>query len=147
MAEIKTLDQKGIDFLVKEEGLRLSVYRDTVGIPTIAVGNTYYENGERVKMTDPPITKERAIELFKSVLKHYETAVWSVTRDDITQNNFNSLVSLCYNIGVGAFKKSTVVRRVNANPNDPKISAAFQMWKKPLVLLPRRKREVALYFT
>ena len=147
MAEIKTLDQKGIDFLIKEEGIRLSPYRDTVGVSTIGIGNTYYEDGTRVKMTDPPITKERAVELFKSVLNHYETAVWSVTRDDITQNNFNSLVSLCYNIGVGAFKKSTVVKRVNANPNDPRIADAFKMWKKPAVLLPRRKREVALYFT
>ncbi len=144
MPEIKTLDKKGIDFLIKEEGIALHPYLDSVGISTIGIGNTYYENGGRVKMTDSPITKERAIELFKSVLKHY---VWSVTRDDITQNQFSALVSLCYNIGVGGFKGSTLVKRVNKNPNDIKIAEAFKMWKKPTVLLPRRKREVALYFT
>lgn len=148
MDEIKSLDQKGMDFLSKEEGLRLTPYRDSVGIPTIGIGMTYYPHtGKRVTMGDPPLTKEQAISMFYSLVKPYETAVWSVTRDDITQNQFNALCSLCYNIGVHGFKKSTVVRRVNANPNDPKISAVFQMWKKPIVLLPRRKREVALYFT
>lgn len=146
MPEIKYLDKKGIDFLIKEEGLRLKPYLDSVGVPTIGVGNTYYENGQRVKMSDPAMTKERAIELFKSILSHYETAVWSVTRDDITQNQFNALVSLAYNIGVNGFKGSTVVKRVNKNPNDPAISNAFQMWRKPAVLLSRRKRESALYF-
>lgn len=148
MAEIKTLDQEGMNFLAKEEGLRLKPYRDSVGIPTIGIGMTYYpETGKRVTMADPPLTKEQAISMFSRIVKPYETAVWSVTRDDITQNQFSALCSLCYNIGVGAFKKSTVVKRVNNNPNDPKISAAFQMWKKPLVLLGRRKREVALYFS
>ncbi len=145
--EIKSLDQKGIDFLIQEEGLRLKPYLDSVGIPTIGIGNTYYENGKRVTMKDKPITKERAIDLFKSVLKQYETTVWSVTRDDINQNQFNALVSLCYNIGVNGFKGSTVVRRVNKNPSDPKIREAFEMWKKPIALLGRRKREHKLYFS
>ncbi len=148
MPEIKSLDQKGIDFLVKEEGLRLKPYRDSVGIPTTGIGMTYYpDSGKRVTMSDPPLTKEQAVSMFASIVKPYEAAVWSVTRDDITQNNFNALVSLAYNIGVGGFKKSTVVKIVNNNPNDPRIADAFQMWKKPIILLPRRKREVAMYFT
>lgn len=144
------MDATGIDFLVNEEGLILHPYKDSVGIPTIGVGCTYYENGQRVTMSDPPITKERAISLFRNVLKHYETAVWSITRDDITQNMFNALTSLCFNIGVGAFKGSTVLRMVNVNPKDPGITQAFEMWKnaggKP-VLLARRKREAKLYFS
>src|SRR6478752_6072176 len=102
--EIKSLDTIGLDFLVKEEGVVLHPYLDSVGIPTIGVGCTYYEDGTRVKMTDPPITRERAINLFKNVLKNYETTVWSVTRDDISQNQFNALVSICFNIGVTGFK-------------------------------------------
>lgn len=148
--EIKTVSDKGIDFLIKEEGLILHPYRDSVGIPTIGIGNTYWEDGTRVKMTDKPITKERAIQLFRSVLQHYETAVWSITRDDINQNQFDSLVSLCYNIGVGGFKGSTVVKRVNANPSDPSIKGAFEMWSKAggkPILLNRRRREAKLYFS
>jgi lysozyme len=148
--EVKTVSDKGIDFLIKEEGMVLKPYRDSVGIPTIGIGNTYYEDGRRVQMTDKPITKERAISLFKNVLKHYETAVWSVTRDDINQNQFDAMVSLCYNIGVAGFKGSTVVKRVNKDPKDPSIRDAFKMWKnaggKP-ILLKRREREADLYFT
>ena len=64
---------------------------------------------------------------------------------------FNALTSLCFNIGVGAFKGSTVLRLVNVNPKDPGISKAFEMWKKagndPVRLLARRKREATLYFS
>jgi lysozyme len=148
--EIKSISPNGIKFLVKEEGMILHPYLDAVGIPTIGVGCTYYTDGTRVKMTDPPITEEDAILLFRNVLKHYETTVWSSTRDDINQNQFDALVSLCFNIGAGALKSSTVLKRVNKDPSDPLIHDAFLMWKnaggKP-ILLKRRKRESALYFS
>lgn len=149
MCEIKEVSPEGIDFLIEEEGMILKPYRDAVGIPTIGVGCTYYENGAKVKMTDPPISRERAIQLFRNLLRHYETAVWSVIRDDINQNQFDALTSFCFNIGVTGFKGSTVVKRVNKNPKDPTIRQAFLMWKnaggKP-ILLARRKREADLYF-
>lgn len=145
--EIKCLDQKGIDFLIKEEGCILHPYLDSVGVPTIGVGNTYYPDGKRVTMQDPPITKEMAMELFRIIVKQYETTVWSVTRDDINQNQFNALVSICYNIGVNGFKKSTLLKRVNENPKQPSIRDAFLMWNKPKELIKRRKREATLYFS
>lgn len=147
--EIQAVSKAGLDFIAKEEGCILKPYRDSVGIPTIGIGCTYYENGKRVQMTDPPITKERALELFKNLLLTYEKAVWSNTRDDINQNQFDALVSLCFNIGVNGFKGSTVLKRVNLNPADPTIKGAFEMWRnaggKP-ILLGRRQREAALYF-
>jgi GH24 family phage-related lysozyme (muramidase) len=147
--EIKKVSPQGIEFLIKEEGLRLKPYLDSVGVPTIGVGSTYYENGKKVKMTDPPITKDRAIQLFENLLKHYEMGVYGSTRDDINQNQFDALVSLTYNIGVTSFKGSTLLKRVNKNPLDPSIKDAFTMWKnaggKP-VLLNRRLRESQLYF-
>lgn len=150
IAEIKTVSKSGLDFIAKEEGCILKPYKDSVGIPTIGIGCTYWENGQRVKMTDPPITKTRALALFKNVLDTYEKAVWSSTRDDINQNQFDALVSLCYNIGVGAFKGSTVLKRVNLNPNDKSIRQAFEMWRnagnRP-ILLARRQREADLYFS
>ena len=117
-------------------------------MPTIGIGSTYYEDGSKVKMSDKPITKERAEQLFVNVLKHYEMCIYTSTRDDINQNQFDALVSLCFNIGTHAFKKSTVLKRVNANPYDTNIEPAFLMWKnaggKP-ILLNRRKREYQLY--
>jgi lysozyme len=153
MAKITQLDDAGIKFLIEQEGLRLKPYKDSKGIPTIAVGSTFYEDGRSVKMTDPPITKERAMQLFKNVRARFEKAVAESVTSNINQNQFNALVSICYNIGIGqegptpkGFKGSTLLKRVNANPNDPSITEAFKMWRKPPELLPRRIRESNLYF-
>lgn len=139
----------GIDFLGQEEGLVLHPYLDAVGRPTIGYGSTYWEDGTPVQMTDAPITKERAEQLFRVTLKVYEGQVNASIKSVITQNQFDALVSLCYNIGIAGFAGSTVVERVNSNPNDPMIEDAFLMWRyaggKP-ILLGRRKREVGLYF-
>lgn len=150
MTEIKTLDHVGRDFLANEEGIKLAPYLDSVGIPTIGIGCTYYPGGRKVTMKDTPLKNEAdAWALFDAINSNYLLTVYSTTRDDITQNQFNALVSLCYNIGTGAFKRSTVLNLVNKDPYDPKIAAAFEMWKnaggKP-ILLDRRKREARLYF-
>lgn len=143
--EIKQLSPAGIDFLIHNEGLRLKPYIDSVGIPTIGIGNTYYPDGRKVRMSDAPLTLAGAKELFKYVVKTYELAVYSLTRDDITQNQFDALVSFVYNIGVTAFKNSTVLKRINAKAPDKDIESAFMMWRKPADIIGRRKREVALY--
>lgn len=148
--EIRSISQKGIDFIAKEEGCVLHPYKDSVGVWTIGIGSTYWENGQKIKSTDPVISQERAYKLFRDVVKSYETAVHSLTRDDINQNQFDALVSLCYNIGVNGFRKSTLLKKVNANPKDPSITEAFKMWSmagvKP-ILLGRRIREAKLYFS
>jgi len=147
MDEIKTMSENGLKFLMNNEGVVLHPYLDTKGIPTIGVGSTYWENGAKVKMTDPPITEKRAMDLFHHTLKHYELSVYSNTRDDINQNQFDSLVSFCYNIGVNGFKNSTLVKRINAGASEQSITNAFLMWLKPKEITGRRKREVKLYFT
>ena len=155
MKEIRSLDQVGRDHMAFEEGIKLKPYKDDAGIPTIGIGCTYYPDGRRVTMKDKPLASNSAAwELFDAVNDNFLLTVYSTTRDDITQNQFNALLSLCYNIGSGEFKKSTVLRLVNKNPNDPAISAAFYMWrfstvdgvKKP-ILAGRRKRDAQLYFT
>jgi lysozyme len=145
--EIKFMSEKGIDFLINEEGIVLHPYKDSKGIWTIGIGCTYYENGERVKPTDSKISLERAKSLFRIVLSTYERTVWSTTRDDINQNQFDALCSICYNIGVNGFKTSTFLERINNNPNDPSIKDAILMWNKPKEIIGRRKREAALYFS
>jgi lysozyme len=147
MGEIKQMSDNGLKFLMNNEGVVLKPYLDTKGIPTIGVGNTFYEDGSKVKMTDPPITEKRAMELFRWILKQYELAVYSNTRDDINQNQFDALVSFTYNVGVNAFKNSTLLKRINANASQQSITNAFMMWNKPKEIIGRRKREVELYFS
>lgn len=151
MTEIKTLDQRGRDFLAKEEGIILKPYLDSVGIPTIGIGCTFYPGGKRVTMQDKPLKDVQAAwDLFDAVNSNFLFTVYSTTRDDINQNQFNALLSLCYNIGTAGFKGSTVLKLVNKNPNDPKIGDAFRMWNKAggkPILLGRRNREVKMYFS
>lgn len=143
------LSEKGYAFLGNEEGLRLTAYQDIAGVWTIGYGNTYYEDGTKVKQGDK-ITKERAEQLFRLIVKQFEDAVNSTIKRELNANQFDALVSLAYNIGIPGFKGSTVARRVNANPCDPTIRQAFEMWKNAggqPILLKRRKREADLYFS
>lgn len=153
MKEITELSNKGVQFLMQEEGLVKRPYLDSAKIPTIGVGMTFYpDSGRKVKMSDPPLTTEQAIRYFRMMVKQFELGVYSVTRDDINHNQFDALTSLTYNIGTGAkgFKGSTLLKKVNANKEDPSIKTEFEKWKyadgKP-ILLARRKREAILYFT
>lgn len=144
------ISNKGVAFITQEEGIRLKVYLDSVGVATIGCGSTEYENGVRVKMTDKAITRERANLLFHNTLKKYVAAVANAIKQPLNQNQFDSLVSLCYNIGTNGFSSSTLVKIININPADHAITAAFEKWcnagGKP-ILLSRRQREAKLYFS
>lgn len=151
MSEITKLDSEGLAFIRNEEGCIIHPYKDSVGIPTIGYGQTYYPStGKKVTMSDPSITQQQADDMFMEMVKPFELAVYSTTRDDINQHQFNALVSLCYNIGTGGYKGSTVHRLVNANVVGDQLKAAFLMWSKAggklnLALKERRVREFNLY--
>jgi lysozyme len=146
------ISQKGLDLLKRFEGVRLKPYLCPAGIATISIGCTYYEDGTKVRMTDLEISQARATEIFLNVLKHYEASVDSFTRDDITQEQFDALVSFAYNVGTGALKKSTLLKKVNADPNDKFIESQFLIWNKVRGvevkgLTLRRQAESKLYFS
>lgn len=145
------LDQEGYDLIKSFEGLKLKPYRCSAGIATIGYGNTYYENKIKVQMSDAQITKERAEELLKFNADRFANKVSNLVHKPINQNQFNSLVSFCYNIGSGAFASSTLLKKVNINPNDLTIRREFMKWNKAggkeiLGLTNRRIKESALYF-
>jgi lysozyme len=150
--KITKISEKGLGLIKKFEGLKLKAYKCPAGIATIGFGNTYYPDGTKVKLTDPVITQEKAEELLKFIVIPYEKAVDSFCRDDINQNQFDALVSLAYNIGVGNLQKSTLIKKVNINPKDVTIKAEFAKWNKAagkvlLGLTRRRTEEANLYFS
>jgi len=150
--KVTKASQKGLDLIKRFEGLKLKPYQCPAGIPTIGYGNTYYPSGAKVKLTDPAITKEKAEELLKFLLTSYEKGVDSFCRDDINQNQFDALTSFAYNVGVGNLQKSTLIKKVNKNPNDTTIRAEFMKWNKGggkvlLGLTRRRQAEADLYFS
>jgi lysozyme len=102
-------------------------------------------------MTDTPINESQATDLLKSMLDSFEKYVDSYSRDDINQNQFDALVSFAYNLGPANLKASTLLKKVNANPNDPTIKDEFLKWTKAggqtlPGLVRRRQAEAELYF-
>jgi lysozyme len=150
------LDKKGLDLIAEFEGLSLVPYYATAeekskGIVTIGYGNTFYPNGTKVKITDKAITKAQATEYLKHVADNFALKVDSLVTSNVTQNQFNALVSIAYNIGLGAFKISTLLKKVNANPSDQTIKNEFLKWNKQAGkvlngLTRRRTKEAELYF-
>jgi lysozyme len=141
------VNDKGITALHKREGLRLKPYLDTKGVPTIAMGNTYYLDGRNVKMSDPELSHIEANKLSIFVANDFGKYVNSKVTSAVNQYQFNALVSIAYNIGKKGFNTSTFLKLLNKNPNDPKIAAAIMMWTKDKELIPRRLEEVNQYFT
>ena len=107
------ISEKGLNLIKEFEGLRLKPYKDAVGISTIGYGNTYYEDGRKVSLSDPAITEERATELLKMVVKRYEDAINRYVQVPITQNQFDALVSFAYNVGNENVRKSTLMKLLN----------------------------------
>lgn len=126
--------------LEAREGLRLKAYRDVVGVWTIGVGHTAAAGAPSPKegMT---ITAAEADDIFKRDLVQYEDAVSEAVKVPLNQNQFDALVSLTFNIGVGAFKRSSVVKRLNAGDYDG-AAKAFMLWSKPAQIIGRRASEM-----
>lgn len=109
------IDQNGIQLIEKHEGCVLHPYKDERGIATIGFGSTYYENGTHVQLTDPVITKDRAVELMMHKLNtEFAPQVNKLITVPLTQNQFDSLMDFAYNAGVGHLAGSTLLKKINA---------------------------------
>lgn len=152
MAKITKVSKRGLDLIKKYEGFRTNPYKCPAGVPTIGYGATYYPDGKRVKMTDPPVTEKQATEMLKTMLIGFEKAVDTYCIDTINQNQFDALVSFAYNVGTNALKNSTLLKKLNVNANDPTIKDEFMKWVKAggktlKGLVTRRAEEAEIYFS
>ena len=125
---VKHVSTAGINLICGFEGLKLKAYDDGVGVWTIGFGTTIYPNGIKVKKGDT-CTTEQAKAYMAHDLKKFESAVNSAVTVPINQNQFDALVSLTYNIGTGAFKESTLLKKLNAG-DCRGASAQFVVWNK-----------------
>jgi lysozyme len=141
----------GIELIKMFEGFRSAPYKCPAGIPTIGYGATFYPTGKKVTMADKAITEAEGTVLLQSMLVSFEKYVDSYCRDDINQNQFDALVSFAYNLGPANLKSSTLLKKVNANPEDESITLEFMKWVKAggktlKGLVRRREAESQLYF-
>jgi len=140
--------QNCIDLIKKFEGLRLNAYLDSVNVPTIGYGTTMYPDGSKVKIGDT-IVSAQAEEYLMEDIKRRSSAIGNLP---VNQNQFDAIICFAYNVGLGAFNKSTLRKKVIANANDPEIAAQFMRWNKAggkvlNGLTKRRKAEADLYFS
>lgn len=144
------LNKNGIDLMHEFEGCNLHAYLCPAKVWTIGYGNTYYESGRSVKEGDW-IDQERANSLFITIAEEFATRVRSLLKTTLNENQFSSLVSFAYNLGIANLNSSTLLKKVNANKNDPTIFAEFLKWNKAggkvlNGLTKRRQSEANLYY-
>jgi lysozyme len=145
------LNNLGIDLMHFFEGCKLEAYQCSAKVWTIGWGNTFYENGTPVRQGDK-ITQDRANSLFVFVANKFADEIKKLIKTNLSENQFSALVCFAYNVGTGNLAKSTLLKKVNANPNDPSIANEFLRWNKAggkelLGLTRRRTAESKLYFT
>lgn len=138
------LSLAGLAHLKQFEGLRLQPYKDSAGLWTIGYGHLL-KPGEWWDS----ITEQFATQLLADDVGTAEDAVNSLVKVPMTQPQFDALVSFVYNVGVGAFRRSTLLRKLNAG-DYAGAAGQFPLWRNAggrLVqgLVNRRAAEVALF--
>jgi lysozyme len=111
--------EAGLDLIKKFEGLRLIPYKCQAGVFTVGFGHTAKED-------IGPITKKGAEDYLRKDVTRFETAINSLVRVALSQNQFDALVSFVFNIGITAFQSSMLLAFLNDKQYD---SAAAQLLK------------------
>lgn len=119
------LNTAGLDLIKRWEGLRLTSYLCPAAVWTIGFGHTGHDVHE-----GQTITEAEADLLLRQDVDRFEKGVTDAVDVPLTDNQFSACVSLAYNIGLAAFRGSTLLRTINAGKPDPD---AFMAWNKARV--------------
>lgn len=135
--------QTGIKLIQEFEGLRLKAYQCSARVWTIGWGHT------KTVRPGMEITRDEAEALLEEDLVKFERGVYRLLTREPSQNQFDAMVSLAFNIGLGAFSRSSVLRHFNTN-NDKAAEKSFHLWRKGggkvlPGLVRRRAAEAELY--
>jgi lysozyme len=144
-----------VPFIKQWEGLELAPYLDSVGVATIGWGTISYPDGKAVTMKDAPITEEFAETCLRFEMTGKSSGLSQALKRMPSAHQAGAMLSLTYNIGLTAFRTSTVLREFNFN-DIPAAAAAFLMWNKGHIdgklveikgLTNRRKSEREFFLT
>jgi lysozyme len=112
------------------EGLELEAYKDSANIWTIGYGSTKNPfTGISVKEGDK-ISKETALDWLNKDIAQRQMALKKLIKVPITVNQLAALTSLAYNIGLGAFQGSTLLRLLNQRAPVQQVADQFLRWNK-----------------
>lgn len=125
------ISKNGLIELANYEALSHTKYLDSVGVETIGIGMTRSEIPDLHSWSwDRELSTKECVDLFVEAIKKYEDAVNDVLEVDVSQNQFDALVSITYNIGIGGMKGSTFMKRLNAGYPPESIVTAMESWNK-----------------
>ncbi|EQB1503912.1 lysozyme [Enterobacter asburiae] len=144
------ISDKGIALIKQFEGCKLTAYQDSVGVWTIGYGWTKPVDGKPIR-AGMTIKQETAERLLKTGLVSYENDVSRLVKVDLTQGQFDALVSFTYNLGARSLSTSTLLRKLNAG-DYAGASDEFLRWNKAggkvlNGLTRRREAELALFLS
>jgi lysozyme len=142
--------EEGLALIRQSEGLRLASYRDAVGVWTIGYGHTSAA-GEPLVSPGQKITKEEADAILRRDVEKFSVGVRTMLKRRLADQQFSALVSFAYNVGLGAFRKSSVLQAVNAG-DDAGVPQRLSLWVKAggrtlPGLVKRRAAEASLYMS
>lgn len=149
---MRQISQKGLDLIKEFEGLRLKAYLDPASIPTIGYGTIRYPNKQKVKLGDE-ITQQQAEAFLLDECSKFAQKVEELVKVALNQNQFDALVSFCYNLGDGALADSTLLKLLNSSDYSG-AAKEFSRWNKATVngklqvlpgLVKRRAKEQELF--
>ena len=146
--------------LTKWEGIKLTAYYDAAGLPTIGVGHliTRQERRDQVIEIDGQqvaygagLTYKQGIRLLAQDLIRFEEAVTDYVVVELTQSQFDALVSFAFNVGINAFRRSALLRILNQGEYGA-IPAQLRRWNRAgggIIpgLVNRREKEIALWLS
>ena len=133
------ISDKGLAVLKLREGSRNKAYKDVKGIWTIGVGHTGPEVQEGLVWTDQQI-----LDVLKQDVKVAEQGVTDNVRVALSQNQFDALVSFIFNVGVKAFRRSTMLKYINIGEFGL-AAQQFDRWVIPIEVTSRRMSEKAQF--
>lgn len=142
---MRHITQNGIDLIKRFEGFSRTVYFCPAGYPTIGYGHVVRE----IENFSCGITEEEAEDILREDLIIAERSVLRLVNVPLTDGQFDALVSFTYNLGGGAFQRSTLRRKINREEHAD-VPEQFMRWvwaggRKLNGLIRRRKAEAALY--
>ncbi len=122
------VNSKGLALIKHYEGFRARAYKDPVGIWTIGYGHTSMA-GQPIVKPGMVISRQRALEILSKDVEKFSSQIRPFIKVKLNNNQFSALVSFAYNVGVGGFKRSSVLRVVNAGRFEA-VPARLALWVK-----------------
>ena len=140
------------DLIARFEGLRLRAYQDQGGVWTICYGSTFNPFTNRKVQPGDTITKDEALRWLNEHIKFFRNNVVKLIKVPQSQNQISALTSLAYNIGIGAFQRSTLLKLLNSGAPNAQVADQFLRWNRikgqiSKGLTNRRELEKDLYFS